>query len=72
MEGMNPFPKDSDPLVATYDEYSKPKSKYSSSGSAYGVSSHKVEDNWICDYCGTINSEGTYIWDSWKRTNKRN
>lgn len=50
VEGLNPFPTDSSPPVATTDEYSKPR--YSSSGLNYGVtSSHKViEDNWHCEY----------------------
>jgi hypothetical protein len=46
MEGLSPFPKDSDPHVAAHDAYSK----YKSSGSTYGVSSHTIEDNWYCNY----------------------
>ena len=61
----------SDPHVATTDEYSRPY-KYSSGGSVYGVKSHKVEDNWHCEYCGSINSEDRYYCDECRRVNKSN
>jgi len=57
IEGDENFQIDSDPPVASsvFNEKSTGKR-----GSKYGVNSHtKNEDNWQCNYCGTINEENT-------------
>ncbi len=61
IEGSENFRNDSDPPVASISNTST-LTRSRKGGSSAGVSSHKpkpsLEDNWDCDYCGTINEEG--------------